>query len=248
MNAEFLKPLRLCVLAILVAAMPAAGQDEDDDFTPRTGTPPASRTGGASRGGSSDKDAPSVSALAPADTLGLTSREQPVIYWYLSHDTEVPIELVITDPTNKEEPLLETRLEGVKKAGLHKLDLAHAKLNEKAVKLRPGLKYEVVIEIAGDAAQASRNPNATFRLMRVDPKDAPPEVRKEKDPAKRAVIAGKAGLWFDYIDALNTAIDADPADEKLVQKRTRALAAQRLVWLPDGTITELSEQEAKTAK
>jgi hypothetical protein len=239
----------LCVLLVTpLMTMPAPAHDgEEEEFTPRTGAPPGNRIGGASRNAASEKDAVTVSILAPAETAALTAREQPVVYWSLSGDTSDPIAVVVTDLTKLEEPLLEVTLEGGTKRGLHKLDLAKVRQDGKPVKLRPGVKYEVAIEVVADEAEASKNPSASCKVVRIDPKDAPAAAAKEKDAAKRASAYGKAGLWLDYVDALNAAIEAAPRDEALRLRRTKALAAQRLVWSSDGTVTEMPKEKAGDA-
>ena len=224
----FLLPLLLAV------AIPALAQDdEDDDFTPRTDAPPARRTGGASR--DVHFEGPSVSVLAPATSTGLTGRPQPVIYWSLSEATEFPVAVTINNNKDKADPVLETVLEGPKKGGIHKLDVAKV---ADAGKLEPGVPYEVVIEVVRDENNASKNATASARLELVGPDAVPAEAKKEKDPAKLAAVYGRAGLWFDYLDALNAAIQANPKDKALIDRRAKALAAQRLVWKADGTIVE----------
>jgi hypothetical protein len=242
MRLQFLKCFGFWLLASLLLAVPLRAQDDEEEFTPRSSAPPAQRTGGASR---TENDAPAILILAPADTLGLTTREQPVIYWYLSADTKDPIEVGINDPGNLEMPVLEITFKGATKAGLHKLDLSKVKHDGKAVKLQPGVKYEVALTAAGNDTAGSENPSASCRILRVDPKDLPAAAASEKDPAKRAAIFAREGIWFDYIDALNAAIDASPKDESLLQKRAKALGAQRLVWKNDGTITEAPPKPEK---
>jgi hypothetical protein len=232
------------VCGLLVVAAPALVRAEDDDFVPPAGSLPAQRTGGASRTQTKEKDVPHVSLLAPADTLGLTTRAQPVIYWYLSDDSARTIAIAINDPRNLEKQVVETKVAGPLRRGVHKLDLSQLKQDGKPVKLDPGVKYDVAIEVVVDASAASANPSATCRLQRVDPKNLPADVDKEADPAKRAAAYGKAGIWFDYLDAINAAIEANPKDDALLQKRAKALAAQRLEWKSNGTIAEKRKQEA----
>jgi hypothetical protein len=237
--------VRSAVLVCVLVAAPLVARAEEDDFVPPSGSLPAQRTGGASRGSSSEAAAATVSILAPADAVGLTSREQPVIYWYLSADTTKPITLTVNDLKQRENPLVETALPGPTKAGVHAFDLSKVKSADgKPVKLQPGGSYEVVAEVAVKDAGASENPSATCRIQRLDPKDAPAGAEKEADLAKRAAAYGKAGIWFDYIDALNAAIAAKPNDEALLEKRAKALATQRLTWKPDGTITEQRKADA----
>ena len=240
MRFEPLKWVRVSLLASLVAVVGPVtmAQEDDEDFVPRSGAPPASRTGGASRGASAEASAATVTIFAPADTVGLTTRAQPVLHWYLSADTDKPIELAINDPKKLDEPVLETTLKGPHKAGLHKLDLSKAKQGGKPVKLEPGVKYDVVVEVATSTNGASANPNATCKIMRLDPKEVPAGLATEKDKAKLASAYGKQGVWFDYIDALNASIEATPQDESLIERRTKALATQRITWNADGTVTE----------
>ena len=237
---RFRLPLLIIALAALVAAPAAYGQEEEDDFQPRTSAPPGNRTGGASRGGSPNATPPMVSILAPAKTVGLTTREQPVIYWSISADTEHPVMVSITDPAKREETT-EATVKGPSKAGVHRFDFASFKQDGQPLKLKPGVKYEVVVEvIARKGTGGSENPAATCRIMRMDPKEAAAlaSAEKEQDLAKRASAYGKEGVWFDYIDALNAAIEKKPDDEALLQRRAKALAAQGLMWKPDGTISE----------
>ena len=224
------------LISLLLVAPLRAQDDEEDDFTPRSGTPPAQRTGGASR---TESKAPAVILLAPRDTAGLTAREQPVIYWYLSADTDAAVEIGINDPTKLENPVLETTLKGPHKAGLHKLDLSKLAQDGKPVRFEPGVKYELVVTALANDASGSENPSATCVILRLNPDDVPaPAPADEQDAAKRAAFYAKAGVWFDYLDALNAAIDANPKDESLTKKRAKALAAQGLICKPDGTITE----------
>jgi hypothetical protein len=225
----------------LLPSSPARGAD-DDDFIPPSSSLPAQRTGGASRSGADVK----LSVLAPADSVGRTAREHPVIYWYISADTDKPIEISVNDMASKE-TVADTELKGPTKAGVHKFDLAQATLDGQKVKLKAGSSYEVIVTVINDDKAGSKDPTATCRIQRLDPKnaDAPNDAAKESDPAKRAAAYGKAGLWFDYLDALNEAIEKKPNDDALLQKRAKALAKQRLIWKPDGTITEERKADAK---
>ena len=245
MNPPLIKWLKLPVLvlglAALVLAPAARAQDEEDDFQPRTSAPPANRTGGASRTAAKETPPPNVSILAPATTAGLTTREQPVVYWYTSSDTEHPVTISLTHPAKLDESA-ELTVKGPTKAGVHRLELSSLKQDGKTVTLEPGVKYELVVEVlVNKAGGGSANPSATCRVVRLDPKEAAAvaaAAEKEKDLVKRATAYAKEGVWFDYIDALNAAVEKKPDDEALLQRRAKALAAQGLMWKPDGTITE----------
>src|SRR5688572_19448877 len=77
-----------------------AGGDAPAEFVPPAGAKPAKRMGGTANRCSEDPKL-YVSVLAPADTVGFTAREQPVLYWYLSKATSDPVEIAITDLRDK---------------------------------------------------------------------------------------------------------------------------------------------------
>jgi hypothetical protein len=248
MNAKLSESLRWFLLAVLllVAGVPAAaaaGEDDEDEaeFVPRTGAPPARRTGGASR---HDGDAgPRVSVLAPANAVGLTGRERPVIYWYLSEPTDAPVEIGIN--RKDKSAVLELTLEGKREAGFHALDLGKLESDGKPVALEPGVVYDVAIVVAADADNPSKNPSATARVMRVDPAELSEAARKPAtagDPAELASAYAKEGLWLDYVDALNRAVKAKPRDRALLDRRAKALAKEGLVLKPDGALTEAPDR------
>jgi hypothetical protein len=257
MHAKPSEVLRLILVALLLAvagggSLAAGGGDGDDDeedYTPRTGTPPSKRTGGASRNPTA-ADAASVSILAPAALAGLTGCEQPVIYWSLSAATEKPVVIGVNHEDRT--PVLELTLEGKKEAGLHALDLGQVKFEGEPVKLAPGTVYDVVITVAADARNGSKNPIATARVMRVDPAALPEPVRSRagtpEAAAKLLPEYAKQGLWLDYLDALNRAIEKRPADEKLLGKRTRLLKGEGLVWQRDGSVVEAPKDPSAGAK
>jgi hypothetical protein len=235
------------VIAAVTSNLRAAGNGDDDDgFNVPPTAPTGQRQGGGARGGPTDpaKPLPSLSILSTADSVGLTSREQPVIYWYLSHDAADPIKLSVVVP-KKPKPLFAQELPPGTKAGLHKIDLATEKQDGKPVKLEPGVPYTVTVKVMTAGSGSAGDPFAQCKIVRVDADKAPADAARESDPAKRAAAYGKAGLWFDYLDALNQAIAAKPNDDALVQKRAKALAKQRLIWKPDGTITEERKTDAR---
>lgn len=227
------------VLFLTVSTLPALAQNADDDFVPDSSAPPARRTSGASRG---DVTAPDVYIFAPATAVGLTTHEQPVIYWYLSKDWDKPIDIGITATKKIKNPVLDLELKGPFKAGIQRLDLEKVEQNGRPIKLEPSIKYELVITVvASEGADESKNPNAKCGVQLLPPEKKPADAATEKDHARRAAIYAKSGIWFDYIDSLNTAIANSPKDDTLLEKRAKSLAAQGLIWnKDDGTLTEKS--------
>jgi hypothetical protein len=89
--------------------------------------------GGGTRG-PGQRDVFVLSVLAP-DHSGLTSSEQPSLYWFISNPTSLPIELTVMEPDGIQ-PILETRLPAPNKAGIQQVRLADYKVH-----LKPGVAY-----------------------------------------------------------------------------------------------------------
>ena len=204
------------------------------EFVPPPDAKAAQRVGGfASR--CSDDPALYASVLAPATTVGVTTSEQPTLYWYLSKATKDPVEIAINDLHDKANPVLELSLDGVAEAGLQKLDLA-----KHDVRLAPGGEYELVIEVITSEDAGSKNATAVCRIAR------PPAGRAGADAAPPAGLSkpdlaaflATRGAWFDYIAALLAAVDENPTDKSLLARLGASLKREKLIWKEDGNIDE----------
>lgn len=185
---------------------------------------PGGRVGGGTRG--TGREAFVLSVLAPSHT-GLTTREQPVLYWFISSPSSHPVELTLVDP-QKTDPLIELKIQPPVAAGVHQLRLA-----EYGVKLEPTVAYQWYVAVMPDTGRRSKDILAGASLERVAM--APDLVTKLSKAAKAdrpAVYAGE-GIWYDAIASLNELIDESPQNAALKAQRSALL---REVGLPDTTI------------
>ena len=81
---------------------------------------PGGRVGGGTRG--TGREAFVLSVMAPSHT-GLTTSEQPVLFWFISASTSNPVELTVVDP-QKTDPLLELRIDPPVAPGFHRVRLS----------------------------------------------------------------------------------------------------------------------------
>jgi hypothetical protein len=166
---------------------------------------PASRIGGGTRG--PNVDSPAVTVFAP-DHTGLTTNPQPALYWSLSKQAPVQIELTLLDEAGVK-PLIEKTVSAPMQAGIHALSLKDA-----GVTLAPDVDYRWHVALVFDPKMRSSDvtSSGTIRLV-----PAPAALASKLAAGERAAPAVYAseGLWYDSIEALMRLIDASPQDKQL---------------------------------
>jgi hypothetical protein len=186
---------------------------------------PGGRVGGGTRG--TGREAFILSVLAPAHT-GLTTSEQPVLFWFISGPSSHPVELTLVDP-QKSDPLLELRIEPPVAAGVHRVRLA-----DHGVRLAPAVPYHWYVAVMPDTGRRSKDILAGGTVERVSlPDDLAGKVSRASKADVPSLYAG-AGLWYDAITSLNDLIDEAPQNPALRAQRSALL---RQVGLPD-TVSE----------
>ena len=161
-----------------------------------------------------------VAVVAPAE--GLTTRAQPVLYWYLSRDSDARIDVVLIDD-DAIDPLLEITLPTPVEAGIHGLDLS-----DHGIELERGRVYRWSVAVVRDAKRRSNDIMTEGVIERVAASDAL-ERSLEAEPEGFAPYA-LSGIWYDALAALRSARDTSPADGEL-QSQEVALLEQ--IELPE---------------
>jgi hypothetical protein len=188
---------------------------------PQRGTPDGTRGGGTRGGGTrgggvrGTDQAFTVSVLAPKD-MGMTTQDQPTLYWFLSKSISKPIEFTLVDDrTNK--TVLETTIKPPFNAGIQRI-----RLTDYGVRLGPG-RYEWTVALVLDPERRSQDIGAGGWLeVAQGPKPSP-----NGTPDYRA-LAGE-GLWYDAVATLSDLIDASPNDSTLRNHRASLLKQVGLV-------------------
>jgi hypothetical protein len=187
---------------------------------------PGGRVGGGTRG-MPGRDIFVLAVLAP-DHTGLTTTEQPSLFWFISAATSLPVELTISDP-NKVEPVLEARVPPAVERGVHRLRLA-----DFGVRLAPGVTYQWSVTVVPDPARRSRDILASGMIQRVEP-SVELASRQAAAPDLDAVrLYAENGLWYDALDAVSQLMESAPGDQ--MARRYRAALLQQV------GLGELSEQ------
>jgi hypothetical protein len=201
---------------------------QDPLYKPPLRGAPARRVGAGTRG--SGDDLPSVFALAP-NHVGLTTRAQPELYWYLSKDSRHPVTITISDEVSVE-PLLETVLPPPIQAGIHRIQLATYE-----IRLQPDVPYEWFIALATSADDPSQELVTGSAIQYIGPDDARAQnlMRSLKTALNQAEawrLYAASGIWYDAVAALAERIRQAPQATDLLKQRAALLKEADLSEIP----------------
>ncbi len=201
----------LLAVGALLSGTPAVAATSSDVpvYKPPPRGAPSGRVGMGTRG---MHPPPQIWALAPEHT-GLTTRDQPSLYWYVSKPVAVRIE--ITAVSNQGvATVLETGVASPAAGGVQKMDLARY-----GILLQPGIEYRWSVILESDPRQRS-NSAAIERIV------ASPELAKriEATPrTKHAAVFAEEGIWYDAVESLGELIEQSPDDLALRHQRAALL-------------------------
>jgi len=193
------------------AAEPAATKEQPAarapiSFRPAAQGAPAVRVTGGSRG--QGDTAVTLDVLAP-DQTGLTTREQPSLFWYQSKPATAKFELTLLRE-DKDDPLLQVTVNRAEQAGIHRV-----KLGDHGVQLKPGVEYRWVVALITDPQNRSSDLVASGSIQRVEASDELKTRLASADKATIPAIYAEAGIWYDALETLSDQIDANPNDDAL---------------------------------
>ncbi len=155
-------------------------------------------------------------ALVP-DHVALTTRAQPSLFWFQSKPAKARFELTVVEP-KKAKPLVSLTSPDADKAGIHRIKLARYK-----IELQPDVAYEWSVAIVPDPENRSKDVVAKGVIKRINaPGDLASRVDKADD-VERASAYAQAGIWYDALDTISDAIEANPNDASLRDRRASLL-------------------------
>lgn len=183
-------------------------------FRPLTKGAPKVRLTGGSRG--TGDAAVTLDVLAP-DDVGLTTREQPSLFWYQSRPSSARFELTLLRD-REPQPLLRITAEHAASAGIQRLDLSRTD-----VRLQPGVEYQWVVALVTDPENRSTDLVASGFIRRVEP-DA--ELGRKLGSAgaeSRPAVYAEGGIWYDALATLADDLAARPDHPELNRARADLL-------------------------
>ncbi len=171
---------------------------------------PAARIGGGTRG-IGDQTLELV-VLAP-DHTGLTTKEQPTLYWYVSKPVPSKLEVTLINDDDID-PELEEVVATPGTAGIQSIDLAKT-----GAKLKPDLEYRWFVSVVADPGQRSNDIVASGTIQRIKPEGTLKDKIAGADDRALVRVYAEEGVWYDTIDTLSRLIEKSPDDAALKQQR-----------------------------
>jgi hypothetical protein len=190
-----------------IAARPA--------YVPPLRGAPSGRVGGGTRG-TAESRYMAIEVMAP-DHLGMTSKNQPCLYWHIPGSTSLAVEFTVTEAAATS-PLLEKKLPSPERGGIQSFCLA-----ESGVSLIPDTPYKWFVALVPDADNRSRDILAGGMIQL---SDAPASLRnKVRNAAPSDIVCAYAeeGFWYDSFAAVMETLKAAPGDETALMQRTALL-------------------------
>ena len=180
---------------------------------PKRGAP-AVRIGGGSRG--IGKQILELVVFAP-DHTGLTTKEQPTLYWYTSEAVLSKLELTIIK-NEKSNPEFEQIIAITGSAGIQSFDLAKTK-----IRLEKGIEYRWFVSVVAGENQRSNDIVASGTIKRIVPGAKLNSALSAANEFSRIDTYAQYGIWYDAIDSLMKMTTKSPKDSDLLDMRITLL-------------------------
>jgi len=205
--------------------------------TPAPGTPvykppvrgaPGGRIGAGTRG--LQRSLLGLAVLAP-DHTGLTTQEQPDLYWYLPELPDFPIEFTLIEE-DAILPVLETRISAPSSPGIQRF-----RMSAYNARLKLGTEYRWFVAIVVDPNSRSKDILAGGFIKRIEPTESLRTMLAGEAPERAPSIYAEEGIWYDALAALGAEIDVAP--------RKTALHVQRAGLLDQVGLQEIAAYETQ---
>lgn len=225
----------LVILLALASVGPARAQmARAPIYKPAFPDAPKVRVDGRVRG--SDDALLTLTVLAP-EHVGLTTKENPSLFWYQSKAAKTKFELTISE-TKSVSPLLEVRLEQVPADGIQRVRLADYR-----VKLKTGVEYRWSVALVMDEENRSKDIVASGVIKRVEPAKSLQSRLPGAPESELPFIYADEGIWYDSLEALSDIIDRQPQDKGLREERAVYFMQ---VGLHEAALHEMKEAGSST--
>lgn len=142
-----------------------------------------------------------------SERVGLTVRKSPVLYFFMSQATSLPVRFTLRDERSIS-PVAEVSLPPPPRAGFWAI-----RLKDYAIQLDEDVQYRWYVSIARDSSRNQADIVSGGVIERIDPQLV--DYYDQACDRDSVLLALKAGLWIDGFGCLCELIEANPEDQKL---------------------------------
>lgn len=208
---------RTGMLIALFASSSEAGPDVQPEI-PMYQAPqqvmPRARIGGTLRG--SEGEDPAIAALVP-DHVGITVKQHPVLNWFLSKQTALPIKFTLIDERSIR-ALVEQVITPPNQAGVHAVNL-----EELGFTLQAHIQYRWYISVIKDENSPSRDIVTGGMIERCEFSECMVLGATTSCTQEAVRTSAATGFWYDAMACLCDLITSDPGDTGLRKQRAALL-------------------------
>ena len=159
-------------------------------------------------------------ALVP-EHVGLTQQKSPMLCYYISHTTSLPIRFTLI-ANHKSAPVAEVTLKPPSSPGIQEI-----RLEDYNIVLEEDVQYRWYVSVIQNADSPSKDIVAGGVIERVDPR----LVDYYGRPCKRSTVQGlrEDGVWYDAFACVNQLIERNPEDRSLRDLRNELLGIPKSI-------------------
>jgi hypothetical protein len=179
-----------------------------------------------------------LSVLTPTHT-GLTTKTQPVLYWYVSKPISKPFQFIefVLNSEQSTSPVLRTQLPPVTKSGIQKIQLSDYDIN-----LQTDIEYTWSIALVSDPESRSQDFVTSGKIKYIKPKEELQTRIKESSANQHPYIFSQSGVWYDAIAAIIQQTKEYPANalhqNNLISLMEQAELQQIVISMKETTTLE----------
>jgi Domain of Unknown Function (DUF928) len=175
------------------AAGQAQGQGWSDGGLPNRGAP-TGRIGAATRSARSAGEGITLDLVAPLRGVGLTSADQPVLYYLLSGRAAQPLRFAMSAP-KQARPLADLELPRAQPAS----GLGAIRLRDHGIRLSPGQTCTWSVTLVLDPRAPSRDLVASALIEHRPHDPALDAAARDPLPERQIAMLVRAGYWYDAV-------------------------------------------------
>ena len=153
--------------------------------------------------------------------VGLTSKEQTILLWYISDSWPDKIEFSLNEfGTLNPEPILELQIDNIEKEGIYAINL-----KDYNIKLKLELEYEFFFAIVLDETERTADILTSGTIKFIKPSKRLIDRLQKIESEKHYYIYADEGYWYDALESLSKLI-IDHPDNPLFKKQRSYLIEQ----------------------